>query len=109
MTLEIFNIPRYWALTKLYKQIVNKKKNLRSRVTLEIFNIPRYWALTNLQSSDFGDFQYTSLLGAYNRLVKIFWIKNSPQVQCAVEYKLVGRIIYISLIAKRVIIGNELR
>ncbi|WP_210165532.1 hypothetical protein, partial [Enterococcus cecorum] len=44
--------------------IVNKEKNLQSRVTLEIFNIPRYWALTP-KSSDFGDFQYTSLLGAY--------------------------------------------
>ncbi|MGO5335158.1 hypothetical protein ACTQZM_12050, partial [Enterococcus cecorum] len=36
---------------KLYKQIVNKKKNLQRRVTLEIFNIPRYWALTNQQWS----------------------------------------------------------
>ncbi|MDZ5563166.1 hypothetical protein, partial [Enterococcus cecorum] len=33
---------------KLYKQIVNKEKNLQSRVTLEIFNIPRYWALTSV-------------------------------------------------------------
>ena len=31
-----------------------------------------------------------------NRLVKIFLDKNSPQVQCPVEHKLVGRIIYIS-------------
>ena len=34
-----------WSET-VHKQIVNKEKNLQSRVTWEIFNIPRYWTLT---------------------------------------------------------------